>query len=61
MLRWQSEGSGAAVVRMSEGSVDKPLLAFLNGLSKRLYFGDTDITDEFLQKEVLGVPEEGEY
>ena len=42
---------------MSEGSagaIDKPLLAFLNGLSKRLYFSELDITDEFLMNEVLG-------
>ena len=43
---------------MSE-PIDKSLLAFLNGLSKRLYFGDTDMTDEFLGNEVLQVPTEG--
>ena len=44
---------------MSEVSVDKSLLAFLNGLSKRLYFGEQNITDEFLRDEVLQVSEEG--
>lgn len=40
--------------------IDKSLLAFLNGLSKRLIFGETEITDEFLRNEVLGgIPEEG--
>ena len=43
------------------GEVDKSLLAFLNGLSKRLVFGETEITDEFLRNEVLGgISEEGE-
>ena len=50
---------------MAEGSsaaVDKPLLAFLNGVSKRLYFGEVDITDQFLREEVLGgITEEGGY
>jgi len=42
-------------ISMSEGGgIDKPLLAFLNGLSKRLYFSELDITDEFLRNEVLG-------
>lgn len=45
--------------KMSEVSVDKSLLAFLNGISKRLYFGEDNITDEFLRDEVLQVPEEG--
>ena len=44
---------------MSEVSVNKSLLAFLNGLSKRLYFGEENITDEFLRDEVLQVSEEG--
>ena len=37
---------------MSE--VDKTLLAFLNGLCKRIFFGETEITDEFLRSDVLG-------
>lgn len=45
---------------MSEGTVDKSLLAFLNGLSKRLYFGQKDLTDDFLRNEVLGIEEEGQ-
>lgn len=47
---------------MSEGvGIDKPLLAFFNGLSKRLYFNEQDITDEFLRSEVLGgISDEGE-
>ena len=47
---------------MSDGNaIDKPLLAFMNGLSKRVYFGAADITDEFLREEVLGgMSEEGE-
>lgn len=43
---------------MAEVGVDKSLLAFLNGISKRLYFGEDNITDEFLRDEVLQVPEE---
>ena len=34
--------------------VDKSLLAFLNGLSKRIIFTESGITDEFLKDEVLG-------
>ena len=34
--------------------IDKSLLAFLNGLSKRLIFDESEITDEFLRNEVLG-------
>ena len=47
---------------MSEGAgVDKSLLAFFNGLSKRLYFSEQDITDECLRCEVLGgISDEGE-
>ena len=42
--------------------IDESLLAFLNGLSKRLIFGEAEITDDFLRHEVLGgMPEEGEY
>ncbi len=42
------------------GGVDKSLLAFLNGLAKRVYFSEADITDEFLREEVLGgIPQEG--
>ena len=41
-------------------SVEKSLLAFLNGLSKKLYFGEQDITDDFLRNEVLGISDEGE-
>ena len=41
-------------------AVDKSLLAFLNGLSKQLYFGETEITSDFLRTEVLGgMSEEG--
>ena len=39
---------------MSEGGVDKALLALLNGLSKREYFHEVEITDEFLRTEVMG-------
>lgn len=40
---------------MSEGGgVDKALLAFINGLSKRVYFKQDDISDEFLRDEILG-------
>jgi hypothetical protein len=45
---------------MSEAAIDKALLAFLNGLSKRLYFEQKDLTDDFLRNEVLGIEEEGE-
>ena len=42
-------------LNMSEGTgIDKPLLAFLNGISKRVYFAESDITDDFLREEVLG-------
>ena len=34
--------------------VDKSLLAFLNGLSKRIIFAEPGITDQFLKDEVLG-------
>ncbi len=46
---------------MSEpGGVDKSLLAFLNGLAKRIFFNEADITDQFLRSDVLGgMPEEG--
>ena len=44
---------------MSEVGIDKSLLAFLNGISKRLFFGEDNITDEFLRDEVLQVTEEG--
>lgn len=50
------------VKKMADGavSIDKPLLAFLNGICKRQYFGDDDITDEFLREDVLdGMAEEG--
>ena len=44
----------------SSAAVDKPLLAFLNGISKRHYFGEDDITDEFLREDILGgIAEEG--
>ena len=40
--------------------VDKSLLAFLNGLSKRIVFAESGITDEFLKNEVLGgISDEG--
>ena len=47
---------------MSESvGIDKPLLAFLNGISKRVYFSERDITDDFLREEVLGgMAEDGE-
>ena len=43
------------------GAVDRALLGFLNGICKRQYFGETDMTDEFLRQDVLGgMAEEGE-
>lgn len=40
--------------------VDKSLLAFLNGLSKRIIFAESGISDEFLKNEVLGgISDEG--
>ena len=51
--------SGVSELIMSETSVDKSLLAFLNGLSKRIYFGEEGLTHDFLRSEVLGVSEEG--
>ncbi|KAL5474430.1 hypothetical protein EMCRGX_G026375 [Ephydatia muelleri] len=48
---------GVAACTMAD--IDKPLLAFLNGLAKRIYFSESDITDEVLRNEVLnGMPEE---
>ena len=41
-------------------SIDKPLLAFLNSIARRVYFKDDSISDEFLRAEVLGgIPEAG--
>ena len=41
-------------------SIDKPLLALLNGIARRVYFKDDSISDEFLRTEVLGgIPEAG--
>ena len=39
---------------MSSVDVDKTLLAFLNGLSRRQYFGEDQFSDQFLKEEVLG-------
>ena len=53
---------GRAIFKMADGTVtvDKSLLAFLNGICRRQYFGDDDITDEFLRDDVLdGMAEEG--
>lgn len=36
------------------GEVDKTLLAFLNGLSRRQYFGEDQFSDQFLREEILG-------
>ena len=45
---------------ISSAAVDKALLGFLNGICKRQFFGEEDITDEFLRDEVLGgMAEEG--
>ncbi len=46
---------------MSEtATVDKALFAFLNGLAKRVYFKETEFSDEFLRNDVLGgINEEG--
>lgn len=50
--------TGISSVPMDD-SVNKKLLAFLNGLARRKYFGD-DISDELLKEQVLGgVDEEG--
>ena len=53
---------GVPFFKMADGTVtvDKSLLAFLNGICRRQYFGDDDITDEFLRDDVLdGMAEEG--
>ena len=40
--------------------VDKPLLALLNSITRRVYFKDDSISDEFLRTEVMGgIPEPG--
>ena len=49
-------------VKMADttAAVDKALLGFLNGICKRQFFGEEDITDQFLREEVLGgMAEEG--
>ena len=48
---------------MSEATtVDKGLFAFLNGLAKRVYFKETEFSDEFLRNDVLGgISEEGAH
>ena len=51
-------------IKMADAAsaVDKNLLAFLNGISKRQYFGEEDITDEFLREDILGgMAEEGTF
>ena len=48
------------MAKEGEGSVNKKLLAFLNGLTRRKFF-EEEITDEMLRDQVLGgVGEEGE-
>ena len=48
------------MAKEGEGSVNKKLLAFLNGLARRKFF-EEEITDEMLRDQVLGgVGEEGE-
>ncbi|XP_065884501.1 COMM domain-containing protein 1-like [Dysidea avara] len=42
-------------------AVDKTLLAFLNGIAKRVYFKDDSISDELLRTEVLGGISETEF
>lgn len=50
----------AAQLKMSSGEFDKTLLAFLNGLSRRQYFGEDQYSDQFLREEILGgIEEEG--
>ena len=48
---------------MSESvAVDKALFALLNGLAKRIYFKETEFSDEFLRNDVLGgISEEGAH
>ena len=44
----------------SSAAVDRALLAFLNGICKRKFFGEEDVTDEFLRQDVLGgITEDG--
>ena len=44
----------------SSAAVDRALLAFLNGICKRQFFGEEDVTDEFLRQDVLGgITEDG--
>ena len=43
-------------------TIDKSLLGFLNGICKRQYFGDVDITDDFMREDVLGgMAQEGTF
>ncbi len=47
---------------MADSGLDKSLLAFLNGISKRIYLGEGDsITDDFLRDEILKVTHEGKH
>ena len=52
-------GRGTTRVEMAD-TTDKALLGFLNGICKRQFFGEEDISDEFLREDVLGgMAEEG--
>ena len=55
-------GRGTTRAKMADTTavVDKALLGFLNGICKRQFFGEEDISDEFLREDVLGgMAEEG--
>ena len=55
VVNWLSE-----FLKMA-AEVDKTLLAFLNGLCRRHFFGEEQFTDDFLRQEILdNMNEEGE-
>ncbi|CAI8013435.1 COMM domain-containing protein 1 [Geodia barretti] len=56
-------GRGTTPAKMADTTavVDKALLGFLNGICKRQFFGEEDISDEFLREDVLGGMAEEEY
>ncbi len=54
------EGRGILLEKKMSADIDKTLLAFLNGLSRRHFFNEEQFTDVFLREEVLNnMSEEG--
>lgn len=42
-------------------SIDKTVLALLNGIAKRDYYGDSEINEEFLREELYGEMDETSF